>query len=186
MIRRISALFLGLPKNRGKQGFSWSWFSVFFLSKKGCIFSICNMWCPYARLSLRVPSSLQMSDSSWLSYLFLLFSFCFLFVFCFFFGGGVYLFTLITSMVLYQWPKTQDQTTEKPQYLKFYFWCSALGPAPSHFHLAHTMSVTLNSPPPKIVLVYFIMLLIMCWNSYFTVFFEHQPNLPSKSALKKR
>ena len=46
------------------------------------------MWCPYARLSLGVPSSLQMSDSSWLSYLFLLFLFVFRSVF--FWGGGVY------------------------------------------------------------------------------------------------
>ena len=101
---KLSAEFLpsfwGCQKNSGKQGFSWSWFSVFI--KKCYIFSIYNMWCPYARLSLRVPSSLQMSDSAWLSYLFLLFYFCFPLCFFFFWGGGLYLFTLITSMVLYQ------------------------------------------------------------------------------------
>ena len=52
-------------------------------------------------------------------------------------------------------------------------------------HLAHRITVTLNPPPLKIVLVHLIMFLILCWNVYFTVFFEHQPNLPPKSALNK-
>ena len=50
------------------------------------------MWCPYARVSLHVPSSLQMCDSSLLSYLFLLFSFCFPLCFFFLGGGGLFIF----------------------------------------------------------------------------------------------
>ena len=50
--------------------------------------------------------------------------------------------------------KKQDQIREKPQYLKFCFWCSALGPASSHFHLAQIITVTLNPPPLKMLFVY--------------------------------
>ena len=75
IIRQISATLSGLPKNRGKQGFLWSC-ATFFNSICYILFPIFSMWCPYARVSLRVTSSLQMSDSSLLSYLFLLFSFC--------------------------------------------------------------------------------------------------------------
>ena len=70
-------------------------FSILFAIYIYIYFFISSMWCPYARVSLRVPSSLQMSDSSLLSYLCLLFSFCF--PLC-----SLDLFTLITSMVLYQ------------------------------------------------------------------------------------
>ena len=116
----------------------------------------------------------------------LTFSFWFLFVFRYvFFGGGViHLFTLITSMVLHQWPKTW-WNHRKPQYLKclflmFCFGACTLTLSPGPHNNRNPKPSTL-----EIVFVYFIMLLILCWNAYFTVFFEHQPNLPPKSALNK-
>ena len=89
----------------------------------------------------------------------------------FFFGGGgaggFSSLTSINSMVLYQWSKKQDQNTEKPNIWNSSFWCSALEPASSHFQLAQMITVTLNPPPLKIVFVYFVLFLTMCWNTYF-------------------
>ena len=105
----------GLAKKPGKT-------RVFFLFGGSLFWWWCfSMWCPYARVSLHVPSLLQMCDLALLSYCY----FCFHFVFRYFFGGGgIQLFALITSMVLHQWPKKQDQNTENPNiwfcHLKFF------------------------------------------------------------------
>ena len=125
-----------------------------------------SMWCPYARVSLHAPSSLQRCDLSLLSYIILNLSFCFPF---FFFGGGViHLFTLITSMVLHQWPKNKIKTLKTPASEIFVFDVLLWGLHPHTFsHLAHIITVTLNPPPLKIVLVYLILFLILCWNVYF-------------------
>ena len=109
----------GWPKNRGKQGF-------FCLFRGNVFWWWCfSVWCPYARVSLHAPSSLQMCDLSLMSYFFLLFSFCFP---LFFLGGGgcIRLYTLITSMVLHQWPNTWSNH-RKPQYLKFLFLMFCFG-----------------------------------------------------------
>ena len=117
------------------------------------------------------------------------FPLCFLFV-LFLFGrqgwGWVTDFlTLLTSVVLHHWQKTRSNHWT-PQFLKFCCWCSALGPAPSHFHLARIITVTLNPPPLKIVYVYFIMLLILCWNAYFySVFSNINQICPKNRPLTK-
>ena len=93
-----------------------------------CFVAVCfwwwyfSMWCPYARVSLDAPSSLQRCDLSLLSYIILNLSFCFP---LFFFGGGViHLFTLITSMVLHQWPKNKIKTLKTPtSEILFYMFC---------------------------------------------------------------
>ena len=98
----------GVAKRQGKT-------RVFF----ACYVAVLFWWwyfsmsCPCARVSLDAPSSLQRCDLSLMSYIFLLISFCF--PLCFFLGGGViHLFTLITSMVLHQWPKNMIKPQKTP------------------------------------------------------------------------
>ena len=105
---------------------------------------------PYARVSLHVPSLLQMWDLSLLSYLFLLFSFL---VFPFFFWGGgglLIFFKLITSMVLHQWPKNKIKTLKTPTCEIFVFDVLLWGLHPHTFsHLAHIITVTLKPSTPE-------------------------------------
>ena len=77
---KIFPLLRGGQKTGENKGFfllvSWQFFWCWCSS----------MWCPYARVSLDAPSSLQMCHLSLLSYFILLFSFCFplcFFVLCF-------------------------------------------------------------------------------------------------------
>ena len=103
-----------------------------------CFVAVCfwwwyfSMWCPYARVSLDAPSSLQRCDLSLLSYIILNLSFCFPF---FFFGGGGGYSSFYINHFNGPAPvtKKQDQNTENPNIWNFCFTCSALGPAPSHF-----------------------------------------------------
>ena len=130
---RFSGTFKGWPKNRGKPGFFGCLMCFFFL------FRLLMVTC-----RLDIPSCLQMSHSSLLSYfccyVFLLSGGCvslFLFIFIF-----VVFFTfhlVVCLCCLLSWCDTNpDQITK---YLKFWLSSSASVPASPHFHLAQIITL---------------------------------------------
>ena len=118
----------------------------------------------------------------------LIFSFWFFcFPLCFFFGGGRGNLSFYINHFNGPAPMTKKTRSNhrKPQYLKFCFWCSALGSAPSHFHLAHIITVTLNPPPLKIVFLYFIMFLILLKCLFLQCFLNINQICPPNRPLTK-
>ena len=159
IIRQISATLSGLPKNRGKQGFMWSCAAFFFNF-------ICYMLFPFlpcGLLMLVFPFMYLHRCKCLIRRCCLTCSFCFLFVFrCVFLD----LFALITSMVLYQWPKNKIKPQKTPiseiLFLMFCFGACTLTLSPGPHNNRNPKPST-----PEIVFVYFLMFLIMCWNAYF-------------------
>ena len=161
-------------------------------TKKGCwpttpkhtcrVFCLLSLWSPHGHLSSSY--TLFIAKVSLILFFFLLS------VFCLFLGGCVSFFVSIFVFFvlfvfdfvvfflhfLFVWPKKPDLISE---YLKCSFWCSVLVPASSHFHLAQLRTPTRTRESPlKMVFVSFLWFLTMCWNTYFTMFLEHQPKFP--------
>ena len=179
--------FCPLYRVAKKTGENKGFCGVVFLSLQKKCYIFCflyDMCCPYARLPLAVPSSLQMWDMYLFSYLFLLFSFCFP---AFFLGGGgvIHLFTLVTSMVLYQWPRNKVKPQETPiSEILFLTFCLVactltLWPGP---HKKRNPKPP--SPENRSGLLYNALNHVLK-RLFLQCFFEHQPNLPSKSAVQK-
>ena len=115
--KKISSKFFQVFRGGQKTGENKGFFC---LSRGSLFWRWCfSVWCPHARVSLHVPSSLHMCHLSLMSYFILLFSFCF--PLCFF-----CCLTFMTSVVLYQWPKTWTNHW-KPQCLKFLFLMFCFG-----------------------------------------------------------
>ena len=119
--------------------------------KHTCRVFLLSLWSPHGHASSSYPLFIAKVSLILFFTFDVLFFFFLVVVFCFFVSIFVFIVVFVFDFVVFLFciflgvTKKPDQITE---YLKCSFWCSALVPASSHFHLAQLRTPTRTREPP--------------------------------------